>query len=270
MKKKIGITAVCVFLISILITTKSFSSDKPILIIGASLHNGSSPFNQELASPLRGGAINLGSYVSLGDALVREKKFIINEGQAGATTLPRFNCRAKINCTAQYWDGYETQLNRALARVTAPNGSINADYVIVGAGNDCIHPNAFGVPWNETSRCSTEQFQRIVDRFVDIGKQVIKNGLTPIYASLPPFKDEDLKLVIDALDFPWIIDEQGLAELRALLENRLKAELSRLIFVDAWSGYDHIGDGLHPSPAVTQRAAKRILDAIDKYEATLH
>jgi len=69
-------------------------SSLPLLLVGASYAEGKTPFNNGIA-PLGGVAVGLGSYLSVGQALTRTPLlpgFVINEGQAGATTFARPYC----------------------------------------------------------------------------------------------------------------------------------------------------------------------------------
>ncbi|GAM09592.1 hypothetical protein OR1_01872 [Geobacter sp. OR-1] len=62
----------------------------PLLVIGASYENGKTPINDSLAAPFGGVAVNLGSYLSLGDALVRTESLngmVINEAHGGGNLL---------------------------------------------------------------------------------------------------------------------------------------------------------------------------------------
>ena len=80
-------------------SASSGSAEQPILVIGASFANGSTPFNDNLEAPLGGIAVGFGSYLSLGDALIRNSTvsgFVINEAQAGATTFDRESCLPEV------------------------------------------------------------------------------------------------------------------------------------------------------------------------------
>ncbi|MFK5895188.1 MAG: hypothetical protein QM504_18395 [Pseudomonadota bacterium] len=135
----------------------------PILIVGASFENASTTINDDLGGPLGGTAVGFGSYLSLGDALIRSQKlngFVINEAQAGAGSFSYPSC-TKDSCSTGWWQGMDVQFEKALQRVTVrdlenPSNIINynAEYIIIGTPNDCLHANSFGIPEIQTQPCN--------------------------------------------------------------------------------------------------------------------
>jgi len=151
----------CGLLLSLAVSAVSTTAvaEEPILVIGASFANGAMPFNDNLDAPLGGISIGLGSYLSLGNALVRESSLsghVINEAQAGATTFDRQTCNP--DCTPDViWQGYDKQFTKALARVTLRDPGtgditvLNSKYVVITLSNDCLHSDAFGIPQKKLS-----------------------------------------------------------------------------------------------------------------------
>ncbi|KZN45962.1 hypothetical protein [Pseudoalteromonas luteoviolacea] len=138
------------------------SEEAPLLLIWVSFANATMPCFDNLQAPLGGIAINAGRYLSLGNALIRERRLsshLINEGQAEATTFDRLTCFPGPECVG-------LQLTKALSRVKTVQGSYTAKYIIIIRGNDCNHPDAFGIPMTETSECNVEQMHRNTDTFV--------------------------------------------------------------------------------------------------------
>ena len=95
----------------------------PVLIVGASFANGKAPFDGDLSSPLLGLSVGTGQYISLGDALIRNRThsgYVVNEAQASATTFARESCRTALyagGCSTAETDSYQTQVLRASSRV---------------------------------------------------------------------------------------------------------------------------------------------------------
>jgi len=244
------------------------STEPPLLIIGASFANGVTPFFNDFEAPLGGTATNFGSYLSLGSALIRERKLsghVINEGQAGATTFARKQCFPGPECIGPGWDSYDTQFKKALARVTSSNG-INADYLLIVRGNDCNHPDAFGIPLDQTAECTLDQMNASVDLLIDVGNQALAKGITPIYGITPAYEGQELEIIRSKYNWPWIIGEQSYNTYRDLYRSRIENEMPDAILVDYWRGFQHMGDGLHPDRRTVTRAAKRIAVAIKKHK----
>lgn len=240
-------------------------SQLPLLVIGASYSEAKTPFNNGIA-PQGGRAVNFGSYLSLGAALTRDQQlpgYVINEAQAGAGTFTRFQCPpGAATCGAAVWDSFQVQLQRALARVALPPpaaaGTYNAKYVVVTTANDCLHAGGMGVPQPTSVPCTLADMNATVDRLVALGNFALSKGLTPVFTSYPKYEDLDLQLFKTSTNVAWVIDEQGYNTLRDLVESRLEAELPGAIQLDIWKEFTHIGDGLHPDPDSTRKAAHEI------------
>lgn len=243
-----------------------------ILVIGASFENAVTPFNDRLEAPLGGISVGAGSYLSLGNALARTPLldgFIINEAQAGATTFDRLNCNPGPGCGPAGWQGYDKQFEKALARVTIRNPAdpsqvlfYNADYVLVGTANDCLHADAFGIPQDQSVKCTSGDLNDYVDRLIAPGKAALSIGITPIYCPLPAYDELNLPLMASLYGLRWILNEQEYNEMRDLMSTRLQNELPGALIVNAWENYTPLGDGLHPSPKTVEQAAHRIAQAI--------
>jgi len=253
------------------------STDMPILVIGASFENGNAPINDNLDSPLGGFAVGSGSYLSLGDALVRNKRlngFVINEAQAGATTFDRQSCVGST-CTTPIWQGFDKQLQKALMRVMVAdpqnpeNVVFNTHYVLIGIPNDCLHSNAFGIPEVETQPCTQDDMNAMIDRIKDVAMQAIALDITPIIPLYPNFNDWDLALTQQLFGLQWMIGENDFNALKALQQSRLETEVPQAILVNAWKNFTHMGDGLHPDKKTSRKAAQRIVRAIKRYERGL-
>ena len=260
--------------LSLLLTTHTYATGvpKPILVIGASYAKGQVPFNQGLTSPLFGNAVQDGSYLDLGRQMAAYGSLffyhiqpIINEAQAGATTFERSGC-GPTACDATYWDSYDTQLDRAILRVknlSDPNKPLNATHVLISMANDCLHPNAFGVPWNSATPCGLAEFNAMADRFIALGQKAIANGLTPIFTKNPAYEDLDLPLFRDKFGFAWVPDEASYYLMRDTLASRITTELPAATYLDVWSSsFNHIGDGIRPDAASVQAAAIAILVSV--------
>lgn len=232
----------------------------PLLVIGASYAEARTPFNNGLA-PMGGAAVNLGRYLSLGDALKRQPLlpgYVINEGQAGATSFGRLYCPPGAQvCGPAGWDGYGVQLQHALARVAQPPSfnTYEARYVLILSPNDCLHADAFGVPQTQSQPCSQAQMNQVADRLVAVGRQARAAGLTPIYDVMPAYEDLNLPLFRSLYGLAWVIGQSDYAALRSLVSSRIKSEVSGAIVLDVWKNFQHIGDGIHPTPETTRRAA---------------
>ena len=249
--------------------------EPPILVIGASYGNGSSPVDENLLGPLGGTGINFGSYLSLGDALVRSpllNGFVVNEAEAGATTFTRPTCFADF-CLPFQWHGYDYQLQRALLRVAVLNPAnptevlfYNAKYVVISLPNDCLHSNAMGMPQAEAQQCSTADMNAMVDRLEAVAEQAQAVGLTPVFTGYPAYDDIDLPLTQQLFGLGFVIDEARYEEMRALHRARLTAEVKGALYVDAWNRFEHLGDGIHPTPDVAKRAARKVASAIRRHQ----
>lgn len=138
---------------------------------------------------------------------------------------------------------------------------------MIDVANDCLHGNDRGLPWSQTAPCTPLELVQYVDRLIAVGQEALNNGLTPIYTGIPHWDDAGLQLFAQLFGFPWVIDEATVNQLRSILIAKLNAELPQAIYVDAWDDFEDLGDGLHPTPEVAEKAAERILDAIAQYES---
>lgn len=238
-------------------------SELPLLVIGASYANASTPFNQGIA-PLGGIAVGFGSYLSLGQALTRSPLlpgYVINEAQAGGNTFARLYCPAgSPTCGPAGWDSYLTQLQKALARVAMPPTftQYNAKYVVIATPNDCLHADAFGIPQSQAQPCTPAQLNAVVDRLVAVGQFAVSKGLTPIFDGYPRYNQLDLPLFGSLFGLNWVITQADYHQLRQLAKTRIQAELPTAITPDVWKDFTHIGDGIHPDPDTARKAARII------------
>lgn len=243
--------------------------NKPLLLIGASYADGRLPFNDALVAPLFGISVGFGSYLSLGDALIKDPRlpgYVINEAQAGATTFDRAGCNPGPGCNAGQWQGYDKQLIKAKARVTIPGTQIVlAKYVVITMGNDCLHSDAFGVPQNQTSPCTLSEMNAVVDRLLAIGQQALDAGLIPIFDMYPAYNDLNLPLAQQMFGLLWIADSASYNSLRDLQRSRIPAELPGAVMLDIWADFHHMGDGLHPDDKTARKAAAVIAQYIVQY-----
>lgn len=269
MKKSILLLAYALFSAPL-----SAAEEPAILVIGASFANGDVPFNDQLQAPLGGISVGLGSYLSLGQALTRNPSlpgYVINEAQAGATTFDRDGCAP--TCTPGLgWQGYDKQLTKALARVSLPDAVtgttlVNAKYLVISLGNDCLHSDAFGIPESQTAPCTRRQVDEYIDRLIDVGRQAEQAGLVPIYEKMPAWNRIDLVSAQQIYRLQWMVGEADYNFMRDRLWSRLRKEMPNALVLDYWAGYETIDDHFHPSPKATKRAAQRIADAIQQREA---
>lgn len=244
-------------------TTATKDSQLPLLLVGASYAEAKTPYNNGVA-PLGGIAVGFGSYLSLGAALTRSPLlpgYLINEGQAGATTFARQACAPGAStCGPAGWDSYATQLQKALSRVAQPPSftTYNAKYVVILSPNDCLHADAFGVPQTTTSPCSLAQMNQVADRLVAVGNQARAAGLTPIFDVMPRYKQLNLPLFQSLYGLAWVISENDYNTLRSVTSARVKAEVPGAIQIDIWKDFVNIGDGIHPTPETARKAAQAI------------
>ncbi len=239
---------------------------QPILVIGASLENGAPPISNDLEGLFGGAAINGGSYLSLGDALVAIGKFVVNEAQSGATSFDRDLC-GPDSCAPPAWQGYSTQLQKAIARVGGADG---AAYVWIGVVNDCLHSLASGEPFGTPpyGACSYAEVQAYIDRVIAVAGEAQAQGLTPIFGLYPDYDDLDLPLLQQATGLPFVASEQEYKLIAETWERRLRDEVPEAVIVDVWKNFEHLGDGLHPTPRTSITAALRVALAIRWRERT--
>jgi lysophospholipase L1-like esterase len=258
-------------LLLVLYCVVSFSAfaEKPVLIIGASYANASTPINDNLDAPLGGIAVGLGDFLSLGNALVRNRKLsghVINEAQAGATTLDRIACNP-VCVQGVEWQGYDKQLTKALSRVSfGVPAIINADYVIISFANDCLHSDAFGIEQGDTAPCEIAEINALADRYIALGQRILGLGLTPVFIKAPTYEQLDLQLFAQLAGLLWATDKSHYDELTSVVQSRIENELPDAVQLNAWKKFAHLGDGIHPNRKSTVRAAKHIAKFVRKQE----
>lgn len=247
-------------------------TSQPILVIGASYADGRPPFDDSLQAPMGGMAVNFGTYLGEGDALVRQGLLVVNEAQAGATTFDRDFCLTNF-CLDVGWQGYHTQLSKALGRVAIRNPSdpnqvlgYNARYVYISLPNDCIHSGAAGIAQAQSSPCSQQQVDELVDRVIDVAEDAMDVGLVPVFSRYPDYDDLNLAIIAGATGLTWYVNESQWNAIADTFEDRIADELPGAILVDAWRHMEVLPDGLHPTPKSANKAAKRIREAIEDYE----
>ncbi|MFC1749135.1 hypothetical protein ACFL2V_10050 [Pseudomonadota bacterium] len=270
-------SAVSATVLSLILSTNVSADqerEKPILVIGASYENSLTPLDDNIQGPFGGFANLYGSQLTLGDALVRDERlsgFVINEAQGGATTFTRLRCGPTF-CLPLGWEGMDLQFQRALSRVAMRDASgnilgYNADYVVIGMPNDCLHSGAMGIPHQETSPCNNSDLNGSVDRLRDIAQDAVSKNITPVFNILPKYNDVDFATFKALFNMAWVIDETTYNEFRDLIQTRIQAEVPETIFVDGWEKFVPIeGDGLHPDYESTEHAAKRIAQAMHKHQ----
>lgn len=251
---------------------KDKPSQLPLLVIGASYAEAATPFNNGLA-PLGGIAVGFGSYLSLGNALTRSELlsgYVINEGQAGAGTFARPFCAPGApTCGPAGWESYQTQLQKAMARVALPPSfnTYNAKYVVITTSNDCLHADAFGIPQSQSQPCTPAQMNQSVDRLIALGNHALSHGITPIYDVHPRYERLDLPLFRSLFGLAWVIGQHDYNALRNLAQTRIRAELPNAVVLDMWQDFVHIGDGIHPNPESARRAAKVVAQELRRRDA---
>jgi hypothetical protein len=271
--KILGVAAASVFLHAA--QARDGSSQLPLLLIGASYANGSTPYNNG-AAPLGGIAVGFGSYLSLGQALTRTlllPGYVINEGQAGAGTFAHPACAPGAStCGPVGWDSYLTMLNKALSRVAQPPTftTFNAKYVVILSSNDCLHSDASGIPQALAMPCTPAQMNQTADRMVAVGNAAIAAGLTPIYDVAPKYEKLDLPSFQAQFGLNWVIGQADYTTLRNLVRSRVQAEVHGAIVLDIWKDFEHLGDGIHPTPETSRRAAAIIAAEIWKRDLLAH
>ncbi|HEX6704248.1 MAG TPA: SGNH/GDSL hydrolase family protein [Albitalea sp.] len=272
-KKWVALSLVCLSLSPAL--AKDRASRLPLLVIGGSYAEGKTPFDNGLA-PLGGVSVGFGSYLSLGQALTRTDDlpgFVIDEGQAGAGTFARPWCApGATSCGPAGWAGYDTQLQRALARVAMPPTFMqyNAAYVVITSSNDCLHADAFGVPQAQAQPCTPAQMNQTVDRMIAVGRQALAAGITPVYDVLPRYERLDLPLFRSLFGLAWVIGESDYNQLRDLSAGRIRAELPQAVVLDIWRDFVHLGDGIHPNPDTARKAARVIANELHRRDGGAH
>ena len=248
--------------------------DEPaLLVIGASDVSGKTPINDNMNAVLGGVAVGYGSFLALGDALIRTPElpgFVINEGQAGAGTFDRVGCNPE--CGPGWWTGLDKQFDRALARVTMRDPEnpanilgYNADYILIGGANDCLHSDAFGVPMDETQPCTLDELNIVIDRQIALGQRALNLGITPIYNIHGACSEETAINAVESWGLLWWMDVATCNVYRDLHRTRIADELPDALLVDAWRGFTTTSDGLHADSRTSMRAAHRIARAIKQH-----
>lgn len=250
-------------------------STTTLLMIGASYSNGKTRLDDNHKGSFLGLAVGSGAYLSLGDALIRERKLnglVVNEASVGSTTFDRFSC-AKNDClTFGRLLGYETQFKNALTRTAIYNpaspgeiSSYNAKYLLIGFPNDCIHSDSFGIPQVDTQPCSLSKIHQSVDIIIKIAKKAEYLGITVIIPILPKYKDLNLNILKQGLGLQWVASEQDYSEIRSIYKERFKNELANALIINIWKKFKHRGDGIHPNRKTMKMASRKIAKVINKH-----
>jgi len=240
--------------------------DKPIIIVGASFASASFPFNDALEAPLGGVAVNLGAYLSFGNALIKDPRlpgYVINEAQAGATTFDHPGCNPGPGCDNGNWEGYEKQLYKGLKRVSIPlyPPISTAKYAVITIANDCLHSDAFGIPQDQAVPCSMNEINAYIDRLLNVGQQALNAGITPIFDIYPHYSSLNLSRVAAQFGLLWIADEAYYNQLRNTHLTRMTSELPGAIVMDIWADME-TDDGIHPNEKSMRKAAAMISNFI--------
>ncbi len=251
-------------------------TDDAVLIIGASYVNGTTRLDDKQLGSLGGLAVGSGSYLSLGDALVRQKRLnglVVNEGSVGSTTFDRFSCLDNQCLPFGKLLGYEKQFENALKRsaVYDPENPglisrYNTKYLVIGTANDCIHSDAFGIPQNQTQPCSMSEINSMIDIIIGIARSADELGIKVIIPLFPKYEDLDLEVLRQGLGFHWVIDEVQYNLLRDTYRQRLETELENAYIVDVWKKFTHRGDGIHPDRKTVKKAARKVAKLIQSLE----
>ena len=267
------ICAIC-FLIPVSTNAQSNSDSNALLVIGSSYVNGTTRIDDNGIAALNGLAVGLGSFFSLGDALVRNKKLnglVVNEAAVGSTTIDRVSCLLYLCLEGGKMFGYMSQFDNALKRVAIYNpnnfGEIigyNAKYLLIDAPNDCIHSDAFGIPQSVTYFCTDEEINASADRIIEVANKALSLGITPIVTIPPKYRDLDLSLVQQNLNLYWVVDEYNYNKIRKTYKVRFHDELPNAVVVDIWRKFVHIGDGIHPNRKTVMRAARKLSKIINQ------
>lgn len=254
------------------LTFKVFAtfSNMPILMIGTSYFDGKTRIDDNGYAALGGISVGNGSYLSLGNALIRNKElngFIINEANVGSTTFERYSCLHNTCYKKGKILGYTEQFNNILKRVAVPNSQniYNAKYLIIGFPNDCIHSDAFGIPQLETQLCDKNSFKKTVDNITEIIERANNIGLTIIIPIPPKYKNLDLKIVQKQLNMVWVIDKKNYNEYVQFYLNKILAKTPYVNFLNIWKNFEHRGDGIHPNKNTVEYASKKIVKFIKNH-----
>lgn len=239
--------------------------DRPIIVLGASYSSAAFPFDDNLSAPLGGVAVNLGRYLSFGNALTRDPRlpgYVINEANAGATTFDRPSCNPGPGCNFGHWQGLDKQVTKALARVTIPGTNISmAKYAVITSVNDCLHSDSFGIPQDQTRPCTMDEINAYIDRLIAAGQRLLNAGVTPIFDVYADYKRLDWPAAAAAAGLLWVADESYYNLLRETHRTRLTNELPGAVVMDMWKGVT-TEDGGHPDDRSMVRASQRVVQYI--------
>jgi len=259
------------------IQAASVGTSDAIIIIGSSYANGTTRLDDNQLGSLFGLAVASGGYLSLGDALVRDKKLnglVINEANVGSTTFNRYSCLIYECLPYGQLIGYHEQFNNALKRTaiydpSLPGGiaGFNAKYLIIDIPNDCIHSDAFGVPQIYTQPCTAEEMYHSAHHVIDVALHAESLGMTVIIPILPRYEDLDLALVKQQLGLLWVVNKPQYNKVRKNYTENLKTALVNSKIIDLWGKFQHRGDGIHPNRKTVTNAAQRISTMINNYES---
>lgn len=258
------------------IQAASVGSTDAIIIIGSSYSNGTTRLDDNHLGSLFGLAVASGGYLSLGDALVREKELnglVINEANVGNTTFSRYSCLTYECLPYGQLHSYQDQFDSALSRTaiydpSLPGGiaGFNAKYLIIDIPNDCIHSDAFGIPQAYTHPCTIEEMQHTAHAIIDVALHAESLSMTVIIPLLPKYEDLDLELVKQQLGLLWITDKIQYNKVRTHYKKNLKSNLVNSKIINLWGKFQHRGDGIHPNRKTMTNAARRIANMINKIE----
>jgi len=250
-------------------------STDALIIIGSSYSNGTTRIDDNQLGSLAGLAVGSGAYLSLGDALVRERSLnglVINEGNVGNTTFDRYSCLTYECLPFGKLLGYKSQLENALKRtaiydLNEPGLIIehNTRFLVIGIPNDCVHSDAFGIPQIDTLPCELDEINEIADNIIKISRYAETFDIHSIIPILPKYESLDLDLVRLGLGLQWVANEYQYNNIRDTLKFRLKKELKNATIVDIWKNFTHRGDGIHPDRKTVKKAARRISRIIRRH-----
>lgn len=227
----------------------------PIIIIGASIGSGETPVDEFGNGTLDGLAVANGAYLDLGDVLTQELRegFVINEAVGGATTYARLD-----------WISYLQQLEIAFKRVLIrPTTELNAEYVVITLGNDCLH--ALAPDPTTGGYCDQAAMEAVADRLEEVVQATLARGLTPVMMGYPPYANSrgrgglDMQVFQTVNGLPWVIEKQDYLALAAVVQQRFSGR-EDVIYADVWNRkFSHIGDGIHPDSATMRSAARSLI-----------
>lgn len=261
------------FLVSPAVQSEQPDNYVALLVIGSSYINGTTRIDDNTISALNGAAVGAGSYLSLGDALIRSRKLnglVINEGVVGATTQDRVSCLWYDCLPGGQMPSYMSQFENALRRIAIYDpvnftiSGYNAKYVVIDMPNDCIHSDAFGVPQASAKPCINQDFIESANRVVDVANKALQLGITPILTLPPKYEDLELSLVQQGLGMYWVIGEYEYNILSETYKTTFESKVPGAIILDVWKHFTHRGDGIHPNRKTVKQAAEKIANIVSK------